>query len=153
MNQPFRTTLTIMPDYGFGPFLWRTEHADERGVGPNICDASHWDPTMPLSEPLWLLFAIWVGSFELAGISPDEFERNGWDWSAFHDRGRYLAYRLKQEVGHEYRVVYEKPCEDPDHLVDERQEILLDGGRKALPPHHILCPHSGLTGNQSPTTR
>ena len=37
-------------------------------------------------------------------------------------------------MGEAYRVVYEKPCEDPNHRIDERREILVDGTRVPLPP-------------------
>jgi len=30
--------------------------------------------------------------------------------------------------------VYDKPCEDPNHRVDERTEILADGTLLPLPP-------------------
>lgn len=129
MVESFVPILSIMPDFGSGPFLWLSDQPEERAIGGNICDAVSWDPSVPLSEPLWELFAIWSGSFELAGVTSKEFEENGWDWSAFHERGLYLARRLKQEVGDDFRVVYIKPYEDPDHLVDERQEIRPAGGR------------------------
>jgi hypothetical protein len=44
-----------------------------------------------------------------------------------------LACWLKEEVGDTYRVVYEKPCEDPEYQVDERREVLADGTWVLLP--------------------
>jgi hypothetical protein len=38
-------------------------------------------------------------------------------------RGLELACWLKEEVGDTYRVVYEKPCENPEYQVDERREV------------------------------
>ena len=49
------------------------------------------------------------------------------DWIAFHARGLHLARELKAEVGDAYRVVYEKPAEDPNSSLDERREVLADG--------------------------
>ncbi|MFO0102680.1 MAG: hypothetical protein ACK53J_12100 [Betaproteobacteria bacterium] len=40
---------------------------------------------------------------------------------------------LKEEVGNAYRVVYVKPCEDPDGRLDERREVLADGKLVQLP--------------------
>ena len=37
-------------------------------------------------------------------------------------------------MGDAYRVVYAKPCEDPNHRLDERREILADGALIPLPP-------------------
>lgn len=40
---------------------------------------------------------------------------------------------LKDEVGDVYRVVYEKPCVDPNYRIDERTEILANGHHLPLP--------------------
>ncbi len=37
-------------------------------------------------------------------------------------------------MGDAYRVVYEKPCEDPNYRIDERTEILANGELVPLPP-------------------
>jgi len=70
-----------------------------------------------------------------------------------------LSQRLKEEVDEAYRVVYEKPGEDPNHSIDERREILIDGTRVPLPPWrgHILepvrfCQHI-VTGGQTGADR
>lgn len=54
-------------------------------------------------------------------------DNDHWDWIAFHARGLQLARELKAEVGDAYRVVYEKPAEDPNSSLDERREVLADG--------------------------
>ena len=60
-------------------------------------------------------------------------DNDHWDWIAFHARGLQLARELKAEVGDAYRVVYEKPAEDPNSSLDERREVLADGSLQALP--------------------
>jgi len=57
----------------------------------------------------------------------DDFDTTDWDWLEFHARGLQLARWLKEEVGEKYRVVYYKPCEDPNHRIDEKREIQADG--------------------------
>ena len=47
---------------------------------------------------------------------------------------------LKEEVGDAYRVVYDKPCEDPNHQIEERIEILADDGLLPLPPFRGFLP-------------
>ena len=61
-------------------------------------------------------------------------DANNWDWLKFHALGIKLARWLKEEVGDAYRVVYYKPCEDPNHRIDERTEILAEGALLPLPP-------------------
>lgn len=39
----------------------------------------------------------------------------------------------KDDSSDAYRVIYDKPCEDPNHQVNERTEILADGGLLILP--------------------
>jgi len=51
-----------------------------------------------------------------------------------------LSRWLKKEVGNSYRVIYWKPCEDPNSAIDERIEILVDGKLLPLPP----LDHDGL---------
>ena len=55
-----------------------------------------------------------------------------------HERGLLegeirWAPQLKEEVGNAYRIVYQKPCEDPDSRLDERREVLADGALVRLP--------------------
>lgn len=125
--------LTVMVDYGNAPFLWRADGPGGGGVGPTICDGTHWDESMPLSEGLWRKFADWAIEFDGTAFYSDDFDAGGWDWIAFHARGLQLSLWLKEEVGDAYRIVYYKPCEDPNHHIDERTEILADGTLVPLP--------------------
>ena len=155
-HSPFVPILTVMVDYGNAPFLWLVDSPDRGGVGGNLCDGVSWDASCPMSEGLWQQFADWAFEFDQTGFSHDSFDDRDWDWRAFHAHGLQLTYWLKQEVGEVYRVVYEKPYEDPNHPIDERREILVDGTRVPLPPWrgHIpeplrFCQHivsGGQTG-------
>lgn len=133
-HELFVPILTVMPDYGMAPFLWLVDQPDQGGVGVNICDGTSWDESFPMSEGLWRKFADWAIAFDRTPFFFDDYNAEGWDWLAFHARGLQLARWLKEEVGEVYRVVYDKPCEDPNHRLDERREILADGTLIALPP-------------------
>lgn len=130
----FIPVLTVMPDYGNAPFLWLVNSPDERGVGGNLCDGTHWDASFPMSEGLWRKFADWAIDFDRTRFYPDSVDDRDGDWIAFHARGLQLSRWLKEEVGDAYRVVYDKPVEDPNHRVDQRTEILADGTVVPLPP-------------------
>lgn len=131
--QLFVSILTVMVDYGNAPFLWHVGAPGQAGVGGNICDGSGWDEACPISEGLWRKFADWTIEFDRTSFYSDDFDTSGWDWVAFHERGLQLTRWLKNEVGDAYCVVYEKPCEDPDCLLDERREVKADGTLRALP--------------------
>ena len=135
-NFPFISVLTVMVDYGNAPFLWLVDAPDQAGIGGNICDGIGWDESCPMSECLWRRFADWAITFDQTRFYSDDFDANEWNWLDFHARGIQLARWLKEEVGDKYRVVYDKPCEDPNHQIEERIEILADGGLLPLPP---LC--------------
>jgi hypothetical protein len=130
----FVPVLTVMPDYGMAPFLWLVDCLDQGGVGGMLCDGISWDESFPMSEGLWRKFADWAIAFDRTAFYSDDFDADGWDWLAFHARGLQLARWLNEEVGDEYRVVYDKPCEDPNHRLDERREVLTDGTLIPLPP-------------------
>jgi hypothetical protein len=130
---PFVPILTVMVDYGNAPFLWVVESPDYRGVGGNLCSGTAWDNTSPLSEGLWHKFADWAIEFDRTSFYSGDFNADSWDWLAFHVRGLQLARWLKEEVGETYRVVYDKPCEDPNHRIHERTEILANGELVPLP--------------------
>ncbi|MDP4301971.1 hypothetical protein [Leptothrix discophora] len=125
--QPFVPILTVMVDDGFAPFLWRIDAPGQAGVGGNICDGACWGEACPMSEGLWRKFADWAIEFDRTSFFSDDFDASGWDWAAFHERGLQLSRWLKEEVGNAYRVVYEKPYEDPDCGLEERREVLADG--------------------------
>lgn len=130
----FVPLLTVMPDYGNAPFLWLVDNPDRGGIGGNLCDGTYWDECLPLSEGLWRKFADWAIEFDRTAFYSFDFEDDDWDWIAFHARGLQLARWLKEEIGTSHRVVYAKPFEDPNHRVDERTEILIDGSLASLPP-------------------
>ncbi len=132
-NAPFISILTVMVDYGNAPFLWLVERPGNGGIGGNLCDGICWDESFPMSEGLWRKFADWAIEFDRTSFYSDNFDAKDWDWIAFHARGLQLARWLKEEVGDTYRVIYEKPCEDPNHGIDERREILVDGSIAPLP--------------------
>ena len=102
------------------------------GVGANLCDGVFWDESFRMSEGLWRKFADWAIEFDRTEFYSDDIDED-WDRIAFHARGLELARWLKEEVGDTYRVVYEKPCEDPEYQVDERREVLADGTLVPLP--------------------
>lgn len=143
-NARFVPMLTVMVDYGNAPFLWLVDCPKVKGIGGNICDGTCWDETLPMSEPLWQMFADWAIEFDRTEFYLDSYDADDWDWPAFHARGLELSRRLKAEVGTRYHVVYDKPCEDPNCTLDERREILADGSLLALPP---------LRGSSAPPPR
>ncbi|UZR28956.1 putative molybdenum carrier protein [Methylococcus mesophilus] len=158
-NAAFVPLLTVMVDYGNAPFLWLVNSPDETGVGGNLCDGTAWDESFPMSQGLWRMFADWAIEFEQTAFYSDNFNGDGWDWITFHARGLKLSRWLKKEVGDAYRVVYDKPYEDPNHRIDERTEIVADGRLMPLPPFCAsfpepirFCQHI-VSGGQTGTDR
>lgn len=123
------TILTIMPDFGIGPFLWINRSGDDtQGIGSNCCSFQSACENHPMSEALLGDFSAWVREFERADRMPGEaWDKLALDWTRFHARGMELAMRLKTEVGTGCRVIYQKPVEDPGYRRDQRREILDDG--------------------------
>lgn len=142
-KEPFVPVLTVMVDYGFAPFLWLVEQPGYGGIGGVICDATGWDESCPMSEGLWRKFADWAIEFDRTRFYSDAFDHSDsdWDWVAFHARGLHLSRWLKDEVGSAYRVIYEKPDEDPNRSVDVRREILSDGSISVLSARSKADPH------------
>jgi len=103
--------LAICPEHGFSPFLWN------RGEGGLVADAGFFYGSEPMFRSLWEGFAAWMLDFTSTAYTPGGFPPD-WDWAGFHHRGMALARRLKIEVGPGCEVIYEKPLEDPGHLVD-----------------------------------
>lgn len=134
-------TLTVYPDYGNAPFLWRDRVC--------VCDGVSHDESTPMSEMLWKQFSDWAIEFEHF-FGPDPM----WDWRAFHLRGLQLARCLKDEVGDTYRIVYAKPYEDPNIAIDSCTEFLADGSTLTwnddpFEDLHCFCRHivsGGQTG-------
>lgn len=134
-SSTFIPTLTVMVDYGGAPFLWLIDDPEQAGVGLSVANGHYRDESVPLSEGLWRRFADWAIEFDRTRFYASDFNADGWDWPAFHARGRELSRSLKEEVGGAYRVIYEKPAEDPNMRIDERVEILADGTCIPWPPH------------------
>jgi hypothetical protein len=158
-SAPLVPVLTVLVDFGNAPFLWLVDSPDKGGVGGNLCDGTSWDESYPMSEGLWRKFADWAIEFDRTAFYSDRFDADDWDWIAFHARGLKLARWLKEEVGDAYRVVYYKPGEDPNHCINERTEVLADGGLVPLPsfrssaPNPIrFCRHI-VSGGQTGTDR
>lgn len=131
---PFVPVLTVMVDYGNAPFLWLVDQPDQGCIGPNCCDGTSWDESLPMSEGLWRRFADWAIEFDCTAFYSDDFSGDDWGWPAFHARGLQLSRLLKEEVRGAYRVVYGKPVEDPNHRIDRLTEILAGGELMPLPP-------------------
>lgn len=138
-----------MVDYGNAPFLWLADRPEEAGVGGLLCDGTSWDKSLPMSEGLWQKFSNWAIEFDRTSFYSENFNTDSWDWIAFHARGMQLSRWLKDEVGPAYRVVYVKPCEDPNHRIDERTEILAGGGRLVLNPFLGSTPNLFVFANAS----
>jgi len=136
----FVPILTVMVDYGFAPFLWLVDSPDRGGIGGWFSDGTSWDDSCPMSEGLWQKFADWAIEFDRTRFYSDSFDDSDWDWLAFHARGLHLSHWLKEDVGEAYRVVYKKPGEDPNHRIDERRELLVDGTLVPLPPFRRSIP-------------
>ncbi len=102
-------TITIMADFGNGPYAWKKRTCEGcASVGPNIADAtcglSH---VIGSSAELDDDLAAWVVGFERRYDDPQ------FDWAAFHSQGVALATRLKGEVKDTFDVAYCPPHEDP----------------------------------------
>ena len=114
--------ITIMPDFGMGPYAWiiRDGDVNARQVGPNYADSVAGFPhgkddeiQFNMPKELEEDFSDWVTAFELYA----DFRRFNWDH--FHARGLILAKRLKKHIGQKAIVRYVKPCEDPNYKDNE----------------------------------
>ena len=114
-------TITIMADFGNGPYAWLKDASDEsRWVGGNVADAvSGFGEEYGVPAELEKQFADWVMRFEC------EYNNPSFDWNAFHREGMTLCQHLKRVLGEAYRVVYVKPHEDPNYRTNRRTEIFL----------------------------
>jgi hypothetical protein len=100
--------LSIMADYGSGPYLWilRNGSSETSEVGPNIASYEFWPDDEFLSSVTKELredFDDWVLQLELYA------ELRKFQW----------ARRLKNQIGGKAIVRYVKPCEDPNYKQDE----------------------------------
>ena len=112
-------TITIMADFGFGPYAWLKDAADESDyVGINIANLKTGMTDFKISKQLEADFAKWIDRFERDALDNPDFP-----WSSFHEEGICLSRRLKEEVGDATNVLYVKPFEDPQHQTDEQTWI------------------------------
>jgi hypothetical protein len=112
-------TVTIMADFGFGPYAWLKDAADETDyVGINIANLKTGMTDLRISKQLESDFTKWIERFER-----DALDNPNFPWSSFHEAGISLSYRLKEEVGDAVNVLYVKPFEDPQHQTDEKTWI------------------------------
>jgi hypothetical protein len=112
-------TITIMADFGFGPYAWLKDAADESDyVGMNIANLKTGMTAFDISKRLETDFAKWIDRFER-----DALDNPNFPWSSFHEEGVILSRRLKEEVGDAANVEYVKPFEDPNHETDEKTWI------------------------------
>jgi hypothetical protein len=111
--------ITIMADFGFGPYAWLKDAADESAyVGINIANLETGMTELRISKQLESDFARWIEHFERNALDNPDFP-----WSSFHEEGISLSRRLKHEVGDAADVLYVKPCEDPQHQTEEKTWI------------------------------
>lgn len=110
-------TITIMADFGNGPYAWIKDASDEsRLVGGNIADdGGGFGEEYGVSAELEKQFADWVARCEHDNLA--------FGWNAFHREGIALCQHLKQVLGDAYRVAYVKPHEDPNYRMNRRTEI------------------------------
>ncbi len=108
--------ITVMPDYGMGPYAWEKPSTDKTPyvglcIGTAVDKLETKDGTT-ITDALHADFVEWTGDFEQFA------EKVDFDWNAFHARGIQLSQLLKTELGQRFRVVYHKPFEDPEHEVN-----------------------------------
>ena len=105
-------TITVMADFGNGPYAWLIRDGATRatGVGGCIADAvvGFQNSGFRVSPTLESDFAAWATWFEKKAVTPSAMA-----WPAFNAQGIALACRLKKEIGNQARVHYEWPIEDP----------------------------------------
>lgn len=111
-----------MADFGNGPYAWIKNASDDSSyVGVNIADAvSGFSVKLLVSEALESDFRHWVINFENNYDDPD------FDWGEFNSCGEDMTRRLSSELKWKYRIIYEKPCEDPGHEDRRKIEVLPD---------------------------
>ncbi|MFZ2958590.1 MAG: hypothetical protein WA705_17010 [Candidatus Ozemobacteraceae bacterium] len=109
-------TITIMADFGFGPYAWLKDASDQTDyVGLNIANSNTGMTEFHIPKKLEVDFVRWIDHFERYALDNPNF-----DWELFHQEGFLLAKRLKQEIGNLANIVYVKPAEDPNHQVEEK---------------------------------
>lgn len=120
-------TITIMPDFGDIYCWWSREEESEHklSVGTAGSLPQVRVGTKKRSNPLEPAFDQWYAEFVAIPFNPDAWAH--YDWRSFHREGIRLSRKLKRQLGEGYRVIYEKPTEDPNFWNNERREVQLDG--------------------------
>lgn len=118
-RDPSRPVVTIMADFGNGPYAWLREPGEkDAGVGGNIADAvAGFCGILPVSPGLEGDFARWAIAFENGYDDPH------FNWALFNATGMVLTQRLADEVGASHRFFYVRASEDPTRKERERTEF------------------------------
>lgn len=126
-NSPTQT-ITIMADIGNGPYAWIKDASDDsRYVGPMIADAYSGFGGKPLvSEALEMEFRHWIIYFEnnCYDFNANPYVSSNFDWLEFNRQGKEMARCLYFELKGKYRIIYQKPGEDPGSEKCRKVEIL-----------------------------
>ena len=128
-------TITIMADFGFGPYAWLKDASDQTDyVGMNIANRKTGMTEFHITKKLEGDFAKWIDRFERYALDNPDF-----DWKSFHQEGVPLAKRLKQEVGNLANVLYVKPAEDPNNELEEKTWIEAETRENSTSPTVLAC--------------
>jgi hypothetical protein len=126
-NSPTQT-ITIMADIGNGPYAWIKDASDDsRYVGPMIADAYSGFGGKPLvSDALEMEFRHWIIYFEnyCYDCNADPYISSTFDWMEFNRQGKEMARCLYLELNGKYKIIYQKPSEDPGSEEYRKVEIL-----------------------------
>jgi hypothetical protein len=121
-------TITIMADIGNGPYAWIKVASDEsRYVGSMIADAYSGFGGDPLvSDALEMEFRHWIIYFEnyCYDFNADPYISSTFDWMEFNRQGKEMARCLYLELNGKYKIIYQKPSEDPGSEEYRKVEIL-----------------------------
>ena len=127
LNGPTQT-ITIMADIGNGPYAWSKDASDDsRDVGSMIADAYSGFGGKPLvSEALEMEFRHWIIYFEnnCYDFNSNPYVSPNFDWLEFNRQGKEMARCLYLELKGKYRIIYQKPSEDPGSEEHRKVEIL-----------------------------
>lgn len=141
MEAKMKKIITIMPDFGNGPYAWLKDDGDTTAyVGGNIADAvSGFEFSgYRVSNALEAEFRAWMILFG------NHSDSSAFDWPSFHRQGMALGKRLKDELGDQVRVVYDKAAEDPSYVMgastEIRTEILADGSLRPIMLRRVAPP-------------
>jgi hypothetical protein len=116
--------FTVWPEFG-NAYLWVNPEGTKGLRGSGDWSSKVAKLENKISKKLRRRLANWQSYYEKYGF--DDASTQHIDWVQFHREGTALAVELKQELGDEVRVIYEKAWEDPNRELNERREVLLDG--------------------------